>query len=100
MNMKENTIVTLVMSNGAEIIGKYIADDFANITVYRPRMVQASQQGLGLVNGIAMTGKEPEGNFSFPKTSVMYMVETVEELAAGWTQQTSGIAVPSKGLVK
>ena len=98
--MKENTIVTLVMVNGAEIIGKFISEDFANTTVYRPRMVQASQQGVGLVNGISMTGKEPDGNFSFPKTSVMYMVETVEELAAGWTQQTSGIAVPPKGLVK
>ena len=85
------------MSNGAEIIGKFIADDFNSITIYRPRMVQASQQGVGLVNGISMTGKEPDGNFDFPKSSVMFMIETVEELAAGWTQQTSGIAVPTKG---
>ena len=89
------------MSNGAEIIGKFIADDFNSITIYKPRMVQASQQGVGLVNGISMTGKEPDGNFDFPKTGVMFMIETVEELAAGWTQQTSGIAVPKKsGLIK
>ena len=89
------------MSNGAEIIGKFIADDFNSITIYKPRMVQASQQGVGLVNGISMTGKEPDGNFDFPKTGVMFMIETVEELAAGWTQQTSGIAVPPKsGLIK
>jgi hypothetical protein len=97
----KNTIITLVMNNGAEIIGKYISDDFNSITIYKPRMVQASQQGVGLVNGISMTGKEPDGNFDFPKTGVMFMIETVEELAAGWTQQTSGIAVPTKsGLIK
>jgi hypothetical protein len=56
---------------------------------------------VGLVNGITMTGIEPKGNFQFPKSSVMFMIETVEELAAGWTQQTSGIAVPTKsGLIK
>jgi len=27
----------------------------------------------------------------------MFIVETAKELAAGWTQQTSGIAVPTKG---
>ena len=99
--MKPNEIATLVMNNGMEIIGKYIEEDFSTITLYRPRMVQASQQGVGLVNGISMTGKEPDGNFDFPKTGVMFMIETVEELAAGWTQQTSGIAVPKKsGLIK
>ena len=54
-------------------------------------MVQATAQGVGLVNGISMTGKEPDGNFTFPKTSVMYMIETMKELADGWTSQTSGI---------
>ena len=98
--MKKDTIVTLVMNNGGEIIGKFIADDFNSITIYKPRMVQASQQGVGLVNGISMTGKEPDGNFDFPKTSVMYTIETMKELADGWTSQTSGIAIPTGGLVK
>jgi hypothetical protein len=96
----KNKIVTLVMSNGAEIIGKYITDDFNSIIIYKPRMVQATAQGVGLVNGISMTGKEPDGNFTFPKTSVMYMIETMKELADGWTSQTSGIAIPTGGLVK
>jgi len=99
--MKKDTIVTIALNNGVEIIGKFIADDFNSITIYKPRMVQASQQGVGLLNGITITGIEPKGDFQFPKSSVMFMIETVEELAAGWTQQTSGIAVPTKsGLIK
>ena len=95
--MKEGTIVTLVMNNGAEIIGRFVAEDFTTITLYKPRMIQASQQGVGLLNGICMTGTEPNADFVFNKTGVMFIIETMKELAAGWTQQTSGIAVPQQG---
>ena len=97
--MKENTVVTLVMSNGAEILGKFIEEDFSMITLYKPRMLQATQQGVGLVSGICMSGIEPDGKFQFAKTSVMFMIETSKELADGWTSQTSGIAIPKGGLI-
>lgn len=97
--MKEGTIVTLVMVNGAEIIAKFVKEDFNTVVVYRPRMVQVNQQGVGLVNGISMTGIEPDANFEFSKTSILYMIETVKELATGWTSQTSGIQLPPKGIV-
>jgi len=95
--MKEGTIVTIAMSNGAEIIGKFIKEDMMTITLYRPRLLKATQNGIGLVDGIAMSGISPTGDFSFNKSSVMYMIETVKELATGWTSQTSGIAVPQQG---
>jgi len=92
-------IKTLVMINGAEIIGRFVKADENSIIVYKPRLVQATQQGVGLVNGICMTGKEVEGEFSFPKHSVAFMVDTIKELADGWTTQTSGIEVPKKGII-
>ena len=87
------------MINGAEIIGRFVKADENSIIVYKPRLVQATQQGVGLVNGICMTGKEVEGEFSFPKHSVAYMVDTMKVLADGWTTQTSGIEVPKKGII-
>ena len=87
------------MINGAEIIGRFVKADENSIIVYKPRLVQATQQGVGLVNGICMTGKEVDGEFSFPKHSVAYMVDTMKELADGWTTQTSGIEVPKKGII-
>ena len=92
-------IKTLVMINGAEIIGRHVRTDDDTITIFKPRLVQATQQGVGLVNGICMTGKEVEGEFNFPKHSVAYMVDTMKELADGWTTQTSGIEVPKKGII-
>ncbi len=95
----KNKIVTLVMSNGAEILGKFFEEDFSTITLYKPRMLQATQQGVGLVSGICMSGIEPDGNFQFAKTSVMFMIETSKELAEGWQTQTSGIQVPQKSVI-
>jgi hypothetical protein len=99
--MEKNKIVTIIMHNGAEIIGRFTKEDMMTITLYRPRLLQATQNGIGLVDGVSMSGVSPDGDFDFNKSSVMYMVETAKELAAGWTQQTSGIAVPTKsGLIK
>lgn len=97
--MKKDTIVTLIMNNGAEILGRFVEEDFTGITIYKPRMLQATQQGVGLVSGICMSGVEPNGEFQFSKTSIMFMIETSKELADGWTSQTSGIAIPTGGLV-
>ena len=97
--MEKGTVVTLVLNNGAEIVGKFVEETFSSIVINRPKIVQVTQQGVGLVNGISMTGIEPKGNFDFAKTSVLYYIETSEEVANGWTSQTSGIALPQKGLV-
>ena len=44
--MKKDTIVTLVMINGAEIIGKFVSEEFQTVKIYKPRMVQVTQQGV------------------------------------------------------
>ena len=85
--MKKDTIVTLVMINGAEIIGKFVSEEFQTVKIYKPRMVQVTQQGVDFVNGISMTGIEVTGEFEFAKSSIAYMVETVEELK--WVDTTN-----------
>lgn len=97
--MKEGTIVTLVFSNGMEVVGKYVIDDMVNYTIYKPRLIQVTEKGIGFVNGICMTGQEPKSNVQFAKNGVLFVIETVEEIANGWTSQTSGLALPQKGLI-
>ena len=98
--MKENDIITLVMLNGAELIGRLVVEDMVNYTIYRPRLVQVGQQGLSLVSGVCMTGEEIKDNLQIPKNGVLFAVKTLDEIAKGWTSQTSGIALPTGGLVK
>ena len=96
--IKQGDIVTLVMANGAEIIGKLVGESDSFYKLNRPRMVQASQQGVGLVNGVCMTGEEPSGDVEFNRATVMFAIKTVDEMSKGYSTQVSGIVLPSDGL--
>lgn len=97
--MKEDTIVTLVLTNGAEIIGKYITDDMVSYTIERPRLVQVNEKGVALVDGVCMTGEKVDGTLQFNKTCVSFVLPTMKEIATGWQTQTSGIQVPQKSVI-
>ena len=97
--MKEDTIVTLVLTNGAEIIGKYITDDMMSYTIERPRLVQVNEKGVALVDGVCMTGDKVDGTLQFNKTCVSFVLPTMKEIATGWQTQTSGIQVPQKSVI-
>lgn len=93
--MKANSIVTAVLLNGAEIVGRFVEQDENTITIYKPRLVSPQQQGLAFVPGIAMTGVEPNGDFQFAKHSVLYVIETQEQIAGAWQKATSGLEMPT-----
>jgi hypothetical protein len=96
--MNKDDVVTLVLINGAEIIGKWVESDSDKYIINRPRMVQANQQGVGLVNGVCMTGEEPKGDVAFNRSGVIFVIKTVEEMAKGYQQQVSGLVLPTQGL--
>ena len=96
--MNKDDVVTLVLINGAEIIGKWVESDSDKYIINRPRMVQANQQGVGLVNGVCMTGEEPNGDLQINKSGVIFVIKTIEEMAKGYTQQVSGLVLPTDGL--
>ena len=102
--MKANSIVTAVLLNGAEIVGRFVEENEDTIIIYKPRLVSPQQQGLAFVPGISMTGVEPNGDFQFAKHSVLYVIETQEQIASSWQKVTSGIEMPTgadmQGLVK
>ena len=97
---KENTVISILFINGMEIVGRYVSETTEDLVVYKPRMAQMSQQGVGLIPSITATGKEVSGDFVFDKRSIMYYTDTVDEMAKGWQQQTSGLITPgAKGSI-
>lgn len=96
--VRQGDIATLVLVNGAEIIGKFMGESPENFVLNKPRMLQASQQGVGLVNGVCMSGVEPDNDINFNKSNVIFIIKTVDELAKGYQQQVSGIVLPTGGL--
>jgi len=95
MNYQENDIVTLVLLNGAEVIGRYKGKSEGTVTIYKPRMVspQESATGvtIGFVPGISMTGEQPNGDFVFSTSAILYILRTNDQIASGWQKTTSGL---------
>lgn len=99
--MTKDDIVTIVLINGAEIIGKFVQETDQHVIIHKPRMVQVTQEGMGMVPGVCMTGEVPNSNFHFNKHGVLFVIKTVEQLAAQYQSMTSNIIVPqSKGLIQ
>ena len=97
---KENTVISILFINGMELVGRFVSETNVELKVYKPRMAQMSQQGVGLIPSITATGKEVSGDFVFDKRSIMYYTDTVDEMAKGWQQQTSGLITPgAKGSI-
>ena len=95
--MRKDDIVTVVFVNGAEVIGKFVEQLDQVVVINKPRMVQITQEGMAMVPGICMTGEEPKGNFQFSKNNVLFIINTVEQLANQYQQMTSSIVIPKTG---
>ena len=99
--MTKGDVVTLVLINGAEIIGRFVEIRNTITILNKPRMVQVSQEGLAMIPGLCMTGVEPKGDFQFNNNAVLFVIPTVEQLAAQYEEMTSSIIIPkSKGLIQ
>ncbi len=91
----KNDIVTVVLINGAEVIGRMVSDENSGVTIFKPRMVSPAEGPngvtIGFVPGISMTGVEPNSEFTFPNRSVLYVLKTNDQIARGWQKTTSGL---------
>jgi len=91
--MKQGDIVT-VMALSGEYVGKLVSDS-DGITLSDPRMIIASEQGMGFANGIAATGAKDPKSVTFQ--SYVFVTETNDEVQSAWRQQTSGLITNPKG---
>ena len=95
----KNKGISILFGNGMEIVGRFVSETDDELVVYKPRMAQMSQQGVGLIPSICATGKEPDGDFTFNKRHIMYYIESVSQIEKGWQQHTSGLVTPDKGTI-
>lgn len=92
--MKVGDIVT-VMALSGEYVGKLAETGETGLTLEDPRMIIASEQGMGFANGIAATGAKDPKRVTFQ--SYVFVTETNAEVQSAWRQQTSGLITSSKG---
>jgi len=88
----QGDIVSVKLTSGEEVVGRF--DDASNgrITLIKPMMLVAQQQGLGL--GPFMFSAAPDSKFTIREAALSCVVKTEADLAKQYTTSTTGIALP------
>lgn len=87
---KTGDTVSFKLTSGEEIIARLDAEDEKSYTLHKPMVMIVQQQGMGLAP--FMFSVSPDAKFSLQAHSVACIVKTEKEIAAQYTQQTTGIA--------
>jgi len=91
-------VVTLITMLG-EVVGKVTEDNDHSVTLEKPRLFVPAQDGKngGFAPGICMTGEAEPSELTFNKSVVLTMTMCHSQVADGWREATSGIAIAKSG---
>ena len=99
--VQQNDIVSIKVSNGDELIAKYVETNDTHITVSRPMLMVLSQTPSGQpgvqMMPFFMLGADKDGSFSINKNHVVCMLKSNSDAMSGYTQATTGLTIPKTG---
>lgn len=84
--------MTLVTAAG-EMVGRLIQSDDESVVLENPRAFVQTQNGVGFAPGVCLTGVKNPETVEFPKSSIIIMCETNEEVKKIWVESTTGLVI-------
>jgi hypothetical protein len=88
---KSGTVVTAVTPVG-EFIGKFVEFSNGILTLEKPKGVGQTQEGIGLMDGVCVSGKPRPEKVQF--MNVVLITDSNTEIANGYLQSIGGILTP------
>lgn len=86
---KMGDTVSIKLSSGEEMVARLDAEDATHITVSKPLMLMATEQGMGLAP--FMFTVNPESKIKLKLNSIICIVKSAKDAADMYIQQTTGI---------
>jgi len=93
----EGDVVSLKLSSGEEILGKFVSEELSCITIDKALMIAMTAKGPAMAP--FMMTIDPDKPVTFPKNSVVVTAPTLKEIADQYTFQTTGIQPVSAGSI-
>lgn len=93
----DGDVVTLKLSSGEEVIGKFVSEDMMCITLSKCLMIAMTAKGPAMAP-ILMT-VDPDKDLTFNKNNITVITTSDKDIAAQYTTQTTGIAIPKGSMV-
>ena len=91
----KDTIVSLKLVNGDEVVAKIVEDTPEHLVVSKPCTVIPSQKGMGLVQSLFTS--DLNKNISLAKSHVMMHSVTMDKMKTHYIKTTTGIEPVSAG---
>jgi hypothetical protein len=89
---KDGDTVSVKLSSGEELVARLDSEDDKHITLNKPMVLVANQQGLGLAP--FMFSVSPDNKFKINIGNVTCVLRTEKGLSNQYTEQTTGIKLP------
>jgi len=83
-------VVSIKLSSGEEMIARLEAEDSNHVTVKKPLMLMATEQGMGFAP--YMFTVNPESKIKLKINSIICIVKSAKDAADMYIKQTTGIA--------
>ena len=97
MKFEINTVYTVKLNSGEELIAKVKEVNEGYITITDPVSVAPGQQGIGLVP--SMFTADPDESVTLNTNSIAFHADTEDSIKDKYLEATTGIKVPSKKIV-
>jgi len=88
--IRKNDVVSIVTLTG-EFVGKYMEETPDQYVIADPRLLSQSQNGVGFLPVVCMTGKPEPTEVRFNRATVAFVVPTADEVEREYRKATSGI---------
>lgn len=90
-------IISLKLTSGEEIVGKFVSEDMMEIVLTKVVMLAMTQKGVGMAP--YMITIDPDKEYAINKQAVIMKAHTDKEIADQYTYQTTGIQPVSAGSI-
>lgn len=98
MKFEKNTIYSLKLNSGEEVIAKVTNTDFGTISVSKPLAMAATPQGLQMIP--AMFTFDPDKNVDINISSISMSSVARSDVQTAYIEATTGLTVGSNQILK
>ena len=96
-NIEPNSIVTIKLDSGEEVIAKFVVDLDKYVTIVKPLVIMMGPQGLAFGTWVATMDQDKDINIA--KEHIITMGVTGSKVQTEYTNATSSIKQPEKSKI-
>ena len=97
ISITPNTVYTLKLNSGEELIAKVTQTGGEFITIEEPVSIAPTQQGMQMIPSVFTAN--PKGEFKLNTNSIALYAETDDNIKMKYIEATTGIKIPDKKIV-